>query len=214
MAKNEKQEWITTKIPKDIADEIEILLKNRKLGYNSKTGFIADALREKIDELGGKSKKHQTKMELQINTIQENTLTIAKLVNQIAEMQFKNQEPYKGQLVPPDIFSILRKKLKTKQTPEYQKEEEQKRRKKIQSSKEIKKLAGPKYVVYDQDKSWIEREKENNKIQTLDGTKEKELSQTLNDILGGVDSTIIEEIKNQIKELNKSKPLQKTTEQS
>mgnify|MGYP001286480431 CR=1 FL=1 len=57
MAKNEKQEWITTKIPKDIADEIEILIKNRKLGYNSKTSFVSDALREKIVQLSRKEKK-------------------------------------------------------------------------------------------------------------------------------------------------------------
>ena len=63
MAKNERQEWITTKIPKDIADEIEVLIKNKKLGYNSKTGFISDAIREKIDELSGKANKQQTKLD-------------------------------------------------------------------------------------------------------------------------------------------------------
>jgi hypothetical protein len=71
MAKNEKQEWITTKIPKDIADEIEILIKNKKLGYNSKTGFVSDALREKIDQLSGKSKKQQTKLEDKMNEMQQ-----------------------------------------------------------------------------------------------------------------------------------------------
>lgn len=93
MAKNEKQEWITTKIPKDIADEIEILIKNKKLGYNSKTGFVSDALREKIDQLSGKSKKQQTKLEDKMNNMEDKLIDVQQML--IDALEYKREHQLK-----------------------------------------------------------------------------------------------------------------------
>lgn len=72
MAKNTG--WTTTSVPTDLAEKIESFVNakdGKKLGYTSKTGFIADALREKLDELDGKSKKQQTKLENKMSGIQK-----------------------------------------------------------------------------------------------------------------------------------------------
>ena len=72
MVKNSS--WTTTSVPADLAQRIESFVSSRegkKLGYTSKTGFIADALREKLDELDGKSKLHQTKLENKIDEMND-----------------------------------------------------------------------------------------------------------------------------------------------
>lgn len=66
--------WTSTAIPTDLSERIEIFVNNKegkKLGFTSRTGFIADVLREKLDELDGKSKKQQTKIENKISDMQK-----------------------------------------------------------------------------------------------------------------------------------------------
>ena len=75
--------WTTTSVPTDLAERIESFVNSKegkKLGYTSKTGFIADALREKLDELTGESKKQQTKLEDKMNEMNNEIITIQKML--------------------------------------------------------------------------------------------------------------------------------------
>ncbi|MCA9828691.1 MAG: hypothetical protein KC444_09970, partial [Nitrosopumilus sp.] len=81
MVKNSS--WTTTSVPADLAQRIESFVSSRegkKLGYTSKTGFIADALREKLDELDGKSKLHQTKLENKIDEMNDEIILIKNML--------------------------------------------------------------------------------------------------------------------------------------
>ena len=66
--------WITTSVPADLSDRIENFVNSKegkKLGFTSKTQFIAHAIRAQLDELGGNSKIQQTKLENKLDIIME-----------------------------------------------------------------------------------------------------------------------------------------------
>ena len=41
----------TIRLPKDLVEEIEELIKDKSLGYTSKADFVKDAVRRRIEEI-------------------------------------------------------------------------------------------------------------------------------------------------------------------
>jgi len=52
MTKNNNQEnYVTLKVPKALADEIDQLIESGTLGYRSRAEMVNDAIRHRIEEL-------------------------------------------------------------------------------------------------------------------------------------------------------------------
>ena len=49
MAKDDK--YRTIRLPKELVEEIEELIKDKTLGYTSKADFVKDAVRRRIEEI-------------------------------------------------------------------------------------------------------------------------------------------------------------------
>jgi len=43
--------YVNIKVPEELADEIDKILKERKLGYRSRAEFIAEATRQRLMEI-------------------------------------------------------------------------------------------------------------------------------------------------------------------
>ncbi len=136
--------WTTTSVPTDLAESIESFVNSkegRKLGYTSKTGFIADALREKLDDLSGESKKQQTKLEdKMIEMSKDFNEKLEMILDQLQPLKQKIQDKVKKQ---EEGSAWIQEMLNRISSPEFKKqfaiEQEQKR-------KDIKEITGLDYV--------------------------------------------------------------------
>ncbi|MGA2683281.1 MAG: ribbon-helix-helix domain-containing protein [Candidatus Bathyarchaeia archaeon] len=50
------EDYVTLKIPKALADEIDQIIKSGKLGYRSRAEMVNDAIRHRIEELSVQKK--------------------------------------------------------------------------------------------------------------------------------------------------------------
>jgi len=50
-------EYVSLKIPKALADEIDRIIQSGTLGYRSRAELVADALRRKIEELSSSNSR-------------------------------------------------------------------------------------------------------------------------------------------------------------
>lgn len=99
--------WTTTSVPIDLAERVESFVNSKegkKLGYTSKTGFIADAIREKIDELDGNSKKQQDDIKDEIHRLHYVVGNLQNSFDQLIE-----REPTKKKIK--DLFASRISKL-------------------------------------------------------------------------------------------------------
>jgi metal-responsive CopG/Arc/MetJ family transcriptional regulator len=52
MTKNMKNEdYVTLKIPRALADEIDQMIESRTLGYRSRAEFVSEAIRRRIEQM-------------------------------------------------------------------------------------------------------------------------------------------------------------------
>lgn len=130
--------WLTTSIPLELAEQIESFVNSRggkKLGYTSKTGFIADAIKEKLDGYSGESKKQQTKIEDKINDIHTLIIEMKERFDKIPSTDVS--------FTPTFDVVTLNEILKKVSSPEYEKQRKIEEEQKI---KDIKEIAGSEYV--------------------------------------------------------------------
>jgi metal-responsive CopG/Arc/MetJ family transcriptional regulator len=59
MKKNANQEgYVTLKIPKALADEIDQIIQSKTLGYRSRAEMVNDAVRRRIEEVRSNNSTH------------------------------------------------------------------------------------------------------------------------------------------------------------
>jgi metal-responsive CopG/Arc/MetJ family transcriptional regulator len=51
---------VNVKVPEELADEIDKVLKERRLGYRSRAEFVVEAARQRLIEIGESSGSHPT----------------------------------------------------------------------------------------------------------------------------------------------------------
>ena len=124
--------WTTTSVPTDLAERIDSFVNSKegkKSGYTSKTGFIADAIREKIDEVSGESKKQQTKLENKMEDMEMELIKIQKMLIEALSNKAEQQLKVLEELTDPNsvqlkIYKEAREKSKKQikeleKTPQY-----------------------------------------------------------------------------------------------
>jgi len=47
-----EKDYVTVKLPRELAEYIDVVIKERKFGYRSRAEFVAEAVREKLRQLG------------------------------------------------------------------------------------------------------------------------------------------------------------------
>lgn len=45
-------DYVTVKLPRELAEYIDIIIRSRRYGYRSRAEFVAEAVREKLRQLG------------------------------------------------------------------------------------------------------------------------------------------------------------------
>jgi metal-responsive CopG/Arc/MetJ family transcriptional regulator len=58
--KNYQENYVTLKVPKALADEIDRILKSGTLGYRSRTELIVDVARRRIEELSSNNTREHS----------------------------------------------------------------------------------------------------------------------------------------------------------
>jgi len=48
---NKREEWAYVNVPKEIVQKIDVLVNEQKHGYRSRSDFVTDAIRRRLDEL-------------------------------------------------------------------------------------------------------------------------------------------------------------------
>ena len=46
-----KDDWVTVRIPRDLAETVDEIIKVQRLGYRSRNDFITDAVRRRVEEI-------------------------------------------------------------------------------------------------------------------------------------------------------------------
>jgi metal-responsive CopG/Arc/MetJ family transcriptional regulator len=60
MNKNTNQDnYVTLKIPKTLADEIDKMIESKTLGYRSRAELAADAIRRRLEQLNSNSTRNK-----------------------------------------------------------------------------------------------------------------------------------------------------------
>jgi metal-responsive CopG/Arc/MetJ family transcriptional regulator len=60
MNKNTNQEnYVTVKLPKTLADEIDKMIESKTLGYRSRAELAADAIRRRLEQLDSNSTRNK-----------------------------------------------------------------------------------------------------------------------------------------------------------
>jgi metal-responsive CopG/Arc/MetJ family transcriptional regulator len=58
MTNNNNADYVTLRIPKALADEIDQIIESRTLGYRSRAEMVNDAIRRRIEQLHSNNMKN------------------------------------------------------------------------------------------------------------------------------------------------------------
>ena len=91
--------WVPISVSIDLVESVENFVNSKegkRSGYTSKSGFVADAIREKLESLTGDTKNQQTNIESMLIELQDkmNFLVHLQSVPQMSKEELSDRKKY------------------------------------------------------------------------------------------------------------------------